>query len=485
MVAALTRGALRFPQALPLRRLENFATMRAGLAQGLALRLEDHLDSYLLYARRLDDRAPPVLTELLRQDTSAAPQPAISPEGLVPRVELSLPGFNTQGTVYEGALRSLRLHLDSLGIEPELREGLAQRLLEDFRRQFRQDRHREPNAIEEQQWLLGEAPSPLWSRSLLIDAFLRSPSLLKKSGAITLALGLGMFGGLPSAEAASYYGEGFEKLGTHPSVSCLVIGALLAIGTLALAARYRSRSLAIKKEAPKPRLDIQNFDRYPILGSAANDVEDVEGGGPYENPGRGFDRHFWGHEMPAGWMEASRAEIESFLSNSKKSRGQKETELEEWMNHAVQFKLPPAEALETVRLLWELTFDTRLHEDFRHKIFIVYRSLLGRSQAFPVGSPQVHREALRLRHIFSEPSQPLGKRVLAADAYETLVEGLDFHSPVGFGEARVGRKALTDFLESGQVQKGTRDYFYVNSARVEIEKRLRDMGILASEEEGD
>jgi len=469
MVAVLTRGALRSVPASPLRRLENFSTIRWALERGVALRLEDNYDSFIFYARRLNDGTLPTMSEILSQGSAK--------DGMAPR-HRALNFSESTVPIPEEALRALQQNLDELGVEPELRPGLAQSLFDAFRSDFIRDHHREPAPFEIQQWQRGEAPSPLWSKSLLVDAFLRAPSLLKKPAALAFAIGLGTFWDVRLAEAAPFSSEGLENAWAHPSVPVLaVLSALVVAGVWTLARRYLGRAPGENRGTPP--LDFNNVDPSFLSGPAANDIEEA----PSRNHRESYDPYPYLKEMPAGWVRKRRQEIERCLSDVKLSPEHRENTVEALIRQVVELKFSSSEALEAGDLLWELAFDKRLSGEFRQITFMVYRNLLGQPQAFPVGSPQVSREALRLRHIFSDPAYLLEKRVLAADAYGRLVQGLDLRSTVGFGEARVGRKALADFLESGDLKRGTRNYFYTNSPKVEIETRMREMGLLAEEGE--
>ncbi|MFO1464171.1 MAG: class I SAM-dependent methyltransferase [bacterium] len=474
-VAVLKLSALMHPHAAPLRSLENFSTVRAALERGLALHLERGADAPLWYARRLDGRTPPPLNEVLQ----ARPEPVGASEYLGRRTRLTVNFAGQTLGLSDLAADRLVRHLKSLGLpaDPEAGAAFAQGLLEDFRSAWSLRIGREPRLHEVRQWLEGEEPSALWQRTLLVEALLRSPALLKRGGGAALGLGLGIATLLESriAQAAPSAGEGiWSVFQAHPVLTTSAL-ALFAVGGFELYRAYRR----FRTQAPREDRETPTTFEYLANLPAANDVEEEK---PVETE-KGFNAYDYLETLPSGWVGRRRREIERCLADPNQDLERREYAVERLVRQVIHLKFSPAESLAAVRLLWDLSFDKRLGQAFRETTFMVYRSILGHPRHFPAGASQVYREALRLRHIFSDPAYSKEKRVQAADAYGRLAESFDLDNSVGLGEARMGRKALGEFLKSGELKPGTRAYFYVNGPKLEVEERMRRAGILADVEE--
>ncbi|HKX13278.1 MAG TPA: hypothetical protein VJP40_09010, partial [bacterium] len=125
---------------------------------------------------------------------------------------------------------------------------------------------------------------------------------------------------------------------------------------------------------------------------------------------------------------------------------------------------------EAAKLMWDLSVANRAGAEGRSWFKASYSAFITSPLFFDFGHPGVYRECIRLRNLFSDPSQLLERRLAAVEAYGRLFPKFDLDKSVARAESRMARNALSDFLAEGKFERGSRPYMTVNGAWLDIEQ---------------
>jgi len=172
-----------------------------------------------------------------------------------------------------------------------------------------------------------------------------------------------------------------------------------------------------------------------------------------------------------GWVKEQRERILRTLNNRQLDPLLRSLASDNLVGALRKARFDAVGLLEATRLFWMLSFHPELESDSRW-VLEQYVDFLGNQERFPTDSPQVYREAMRLRRIYSHDGEGLNKRVAAATAYLHLLPKVDLDSTVGMGEVTMGKVALEDFLLEEKIEVGSQEYQALDAILLYIEARL-------------
>ncbi len=170
------------------------------------------------------------------------------------------------------------------------------------------------------------------------------------------------------------------------------------------------------------------------------------------------------------WLKGHKKRLAETLSQPKLDMEEKKWAVQVFLKELDRVKLDSARVVEAMQLVWELGFNHRLDEETREWALYDYVGYLRNPAFFPPNSPQVYREAMRLRRIFSKSREENSKRLQAVDGYNQLIGKFDTNNTIARGEAAMGQDALQTLYRDTKVKADMR-------ARVKIKGAL---GMLTS-----
>lgn len=172
-----------------------------------------------------------------------------------------------------------------------------------------------------------------------------------------------------------------------------------------------------------------------------------------------------------GWVKAERSRIFGILKKSHLQQWERELALRSLQARLLELN-EDSEINDAAKLMWDLAFAPRAGAEGRRFFKATYAAFITSPRFFDRALPQVFRECLRLRHIFSDPLQPLDRRISAVQGYAFMVRHFDHDQPLARAEARMAKDALADFLGEGILQRGARNFMVVNGTWLDIDQGL-------------
>ena len=131
-----------------------------------------------------------------------------------------------------------------------------------------------------------------------------------------------------------------------------------------------------------------------------------------------------------------------------------------------------SEINDAAKLMWDLAFSPKASEEGRRFFKATYEAFITSPLFFHKAAPQVFRECIRLRDIFSDPSKPLDRRISAVQGYTFMAQHFDYDLPLARAEARMAKGALADFLGEGILERGTQNFMVVNGTWLNIDQGI-------------
>lgn len=175
---------------------------------------------------------------------------------------------------------------------------------------------------------------------------------------------------------------------------------------------------------------------------------------------------------PPEWIKRVRFQVERILNDKNLVPGEKEPDVRDSLASLKLETLTSVEAVEVAHLMWDMSFDLRLGEEAREWMMDDYLKFVNKDLIFPVDSPQVYREAFRLRRIFSNANLSMQKRTYAIVAYVELAARMDGKNALGHKELTSGELNLEDFLAEREWPRKSMDKFFVKSGLNYVRNRL-------------